>query len=136
MEVFLMEGVNSSPGQIRRIAEIATQIKPDKIHLNTAVRPPAEKNVHPVSKEKLNSFCALFTPPAEPIASFSASKSQKSQIVHTKQLVGLIHRHPATAPQLAATIGVCAEDIVNTLAPLIADGTLATEMRGNELYYR
>ena len=41
-EVFLLEGVNARDSQVARIAELVDRVSPDRVHLNTAVRPPAD----------------------------------------------------------------------------------------------
>jgi wyosine [tRNA(Phe)-imidazoG37] synthetase (radical SAM superfamily) len=130
MEVFLMEGINAEAEQVRKIAEAVAGIRPDRIHLNTAVRPPAEAAVHPVTKEKLESLCELFTPHAEVIASFSADAGFAGAL-DVEKLVGLLRRHPATAAQLAQSFGVEPAAVL----PLLSDPRLQTEVRGGETYY-
>ncbi len=134
LEVFVINGVNSDPDTLRKIAAIAETIGPDTIHLNTAVRPPADKSILPVSETQLAACCDLFTPKAEIIASFGAEGHTGRN--DPAELAGLIRRHPATAEQLAALAGVHAEEIIATLAPLVADGTLQTEENDGEMYYR
>lgn len=133
LEVFLMEGVNADPGQVEQIAVIAKEIRPDKIHLNTAVRPPAEAEAQPVEKEKLEAFCDLFSPRAEIIASFEAAAPTR---LSDAELVGLIKRHPATALELAAIVGGEIGAIKASLAPFLASGELQTEDRNGETYYK
>jgi wyosine [tRNA(Phe)-imidazoG37] synthetase (radical SAM superfamily) len=41
IEVFLVAGMNSIPSDVAKIAALVDLLKPDRIHLNTAVRPPA-----------------------------------------------------------------------------------------------
>ena len=53
IEVFVVPGVNDRPEDMARIAALARSIGPDRVHLNTAVRPPAESAVAPVSAEAL-----------------------------------------------------------------------------------
>lgn len=136
VEVFLMEGLNAEPEQVRKIAKAIEQIQPDKIHLNTAVRPPAEVGVQPVSEEKLRSLCRCFSPPAEVIASFEPEARARAADINAEELAALIRRHPATDAQLAAIAGVSTEQIEAALAPLLASGTLRTEIRDGEVYYR
>lgn len=131
MEVFLMEGINADPEQVRKIAEAAAGIRPDKIHLNTAVRPPAEAEALPVTKEKLEALCGLFTPRAEVIASFSAEASPAAGF-SAEKLIDLIRRHPATAAQLAENFGI----VPSAVSPLLDDPRLQTEVRDGETYYK
>ena len=136
LEVFLMEGINADRSQVKQIAAIAKQIEPDRIHLNTAVRPPAESEVHPVSKETLESFCELFSPAAEVIASFAPAPASAGGALNSTELVDLIRRHPATAAQLAAISGSNEATIERALAPLLSAGELQTEERGGDVYYK
>jgi wyosine [tRNA(Phe)-imidazoG37] synthetase (radical SAM superfamily) len=131
LEVFLMEGINADSGQVCKIAEAAAKIRPDRIHLNTAVRPPAEAGVQPVAKEKLEMLCALFSPCAEVIASFSADAGSGGEL-EVDKVVDLLRRHPATAAQLAQSFGVDPAVIL----PLLDDPRLQTEARGGETYYK
>lgn len=130
MEVFLMEGINAEKAQVEKIASFIEEIRPDRIHLNTAVRPPAEAGIQPVSKEKLDALCALFRPRAEVIASFAASGTGGP--LQAESVVALLRRHPATAAQLAQNFGVDPAVIL----PLLKDSRLTTETIGGETYYK
>lgn len=131
LEVFLMEGINAAPEQVEKIAQAAKIIAPDRIHLNTAVRPPAEKNISPVSKEKLEAFCAFFTPHGDVIASFSAEPAPPAQLTIEK-ILDLIRRHPATATQLADGFRVTVEEILQHLN----DPRVCTDEREGDLFFR
>lgn len=67
LEVFLVAGINDDEQSVKRIAEIVGSICPDQIHLNTVVRPPAERSAKPVSPKRLFEFTRFFDPPAEAI---------------------------------------------------------------------
>lgn len=136
LEVFLMEGINAAQEQVEKIAAIVAEIAPDKIHLNTAVRPPAEESARPVAKEMLEALCDLFVPRAEMIASFDVASLAETNELGVDELVGLIGRHPSTAAQLAAISGGTKEAIQAVLAPLIEAGRLQIEVRAGEIYYK
>jgi wyosine [tRNA(Phe)-imidazoG37] synthetase (radical SAM superfamily) len=130
LEVFLVDGINASPNQVRKIAAAAAGIRPDKIHLNTAVRPPADAGVQPVTKEALEALCRLFTPPAELIATFSAETGPSSGL-NGEKIIELLRRHPATVSQLAAMYGTTPDAVV----PLLTNPRIQKELRGEETYY-
>jgi wyosine [tRNA(Phe)-imidazoG37] synthetase (radical SAM superfamily) len=133
LEVFLMEGINADPVQVQRIAELAESIHPDRIHLNTAVRPPADASVKPVLPAKLETLCDLFTPRAEGVAHIAGTSAARP--FTTATLVDLIRRHPATAAQLAATFGAERAAVEAALGRCVETGTLQTEDRGGETWY-
>lgn len=68
IEVFLVDGVNDDMAGMRKIAGVLRDIKPDRIQLNTVVRPPAESSARPLNAARLENIAALFTPCGEVIA--------------------------------------------------------------------
>jgi wyosine [tRNA(Phe)-imidazoG37] synthetase (radical SAM superfamily) len=46
LEVMLVAGVNDTPEALHDLKRALDQVKPDQVHLNVPIRPPAEKWVH------------------------------------------------------------------------------------------
>jgi len=59
MEIFLIAGINSIPADVRKIADLAKEIGPDRIQLNTAIRPPAEDYATALSEKRMESLTDL-----------------------------------------------------------------------------
>ncbi len=72
LEIFLLAGINDDDESIKRIAGIVESIGPDRVHLNTVVRPPAEKGAMPVSPVRLREIAQIFDPTADVIPSVDA----------------------------------------------------------------
>ncbi len=56
LEVFFAEGLNTEAEQIAKIKAAIELIRPDKIQLNTAVRPTAEADIKKLDAEKLQAI--------------------------------------------------------------------------------
>lgn len=134
MEVFIIDGVNSDAASVQSIAAIAESINPDKIHLNTAVRPPADSGVCAATPEQLAELATILGPKAEITASFKSDQAVASA-VSEEALRGLIQRHPATAEQLAHDFSLPLETIVEPLMNMVDSGTLCVEARDGERYF-
>ncbi len=134
VEVFIVDGMNSQMEQCRKIAEIVRSIRPDRIDINTAVRPPAVEGVQPSSPERLDELAALFGDKASVTASFKQAEAS-AMVVSEEMLLGLIKRHPAGAEQLAQEFGLPTEQLVKTLEQMVSAGQLLAEERGGETYY-
>jgi len=80
LEVLLVRGINDKPEQVARIAAFAAGLTPEKVQLNTVVRPPAFEPVEAVDDETLRSLAALFTPPAEVIAPHRGGGAAKREL--------------------------------------------------------
>ncbi len=74
LEVMLVKGVNDSPAAIRALEAAIARIRPDRIELNTVVRPPAERGAAPLDPAALAGIRARLGPKAEVVASFPKRK--------------------------------------------------------------
>ncbi len=135
IEVFLIEGINDREEDVRKIAEFVEKIKPDKIHLNTAVRPTAEPDVKKVSKDKLNKLSYLFSPKAEVIAEFS-SKNRSDFFVDEKRILDMLKRRPCTLEQIIEALGIKKHESLKYLEMLIMDQKVEAIKKDNDIYYR
>jgi wyosine [tRNA(Phe)-imidazoG37] synthetase (radical SAM superfamily) len=128
LEVMLLAGVTDRVPQVRRLAELAARIAPDRIQLNTAVRPPAESFVAPVDGGTLDELAALFTPPAEVIADLPASDG--NAVAAEADVLGLLSRRPCTVADIASGLGIHHGEALKAATALVNRG--AAELHAHE----
>jgi wyosine [tRNA(Phe)-imidazoG37] synthetase (radical SAM superfamily) len=134
LEVFLVSGINAMPADVARIAAIAAEIGPDRIHLNTAVRPPAEDFAEPVAPARLASLCPLFRPPAEVIAEIDIRSDPKIQI-NQETVLSMLERRPCTSEQIARGFGMHFNEVSKHLGHLIRSGQVREIRKNGSVYY-
>jgi wyosine [tRNA(Phe)-imidazoG37] synthetase (radical SAM superfamily) len=135
LEVFVIRGVNDSRRDMAAIASLASQFAPDRVHLNTAVRPAADADVNALTAGELAALADLFDPPAEVIAEFKADKEASKAAVDDEALAALVSKHPATVRQIAAALGVSAEQVASGLERLRAAGRVLSQERSDGIYH-
>ncbi|MCK4275198.1 MAG: radical SAM protein, partial [Phycisphaerae bacterium] len=62
LEVMFLAGHNAIHSEAQNLAECVSLIKPDRVQLNTATRPPAEDYAVTVSQQRLSELAAMFDP--------------------------------------------------------------------------
>ena len=134
MEVFLVGGMNSEQNDIKKIASLAEEIAPTRIHLNTAVRPPAEDFATPLSRERMEVLTHLFNPPADIIAEFTTEKDLKLQ-ANKETVLAMLRRRPCTAEQIAEGFGMHLNEVSKYLGNLMRADQIRTERKGRKVYY-
>lgn len=134
MEVFLVWGTNATPKDVAEIAELVQVIAPDKIQLNTAVRPPCEEFAYAVPEEHLRELAQLFVPPAEVIAEYSSDSSAK---VHATEadILELLERRPCTLEQLCRVFGLHRNEASKYLGKLGRTGRVRQLRKDGEVFY-
>lgn len=135
LEVFLLGGMNAVPADVRKIAALAATIAPNRIQLNTAVRPPAEEFAEPLSRTQLEELARLFEPPAEVIAEFDRDAAGRFE-VNLESIRAMLQRRPCTAEQIARTFGLHPNEVAKYLGRLVREKRIRSETRNGETYYR
>lgn len=134
MEVFLVKGLNSDPESARKIAAIAARVRPDRIQFNTAVRPPADKSVHPVADGRMAALAGLFQPKAELIPSAGPGSSPAVN-ANTDDVLALLRRHACTVGQVASAFGVPTPAAQELIDQLLRSGNITKRRMKKNVYY-
>ncbi len=136
LEVFIVKGVTDSKEAVQAIASVVAQVKPNRVQLNTAVRPTAEAALEPVSAERMAELAALFHPPAEVVADFRRPQAEVRESASAEVIVEMLSRRPATVEDLAAGLGLHANEVVKLVDELRKSGAIAEEVRSGRRYFR
>jgi wyosine [tRNA(Phe)-imidazoG37] synthetase (radical SAM superfamily) len=134
MEVVMLEGLNTDEADVKKIAALAEEIGPDKIHLNTAVRPPAEIYAAAVTPARLAELTGFFNPVAEIVAAFS-TRQAKNTAVRGDVIEAMLRRRPCTPEQIAASFGMHLNEVSKYLGHLLNTGRIRTERTANGVFY-
>ena len=88
LEVFLVEGLNTNARQIGLIKNIIERIRPDKVHLNTAVRPTAQVDIKKVGLEKMEAIATNLGGNCEVVTDFTPARYGERLSRHASDEVG------------------------------------------------
>lgn len=139
LEVFVVPGLNDASAQMSHIAKLAAEIGPDRIHLNTAVRPAQDGVTKPVSNSRMQELAQLFKPIAEVIGAAVAPVPAAVPVMSpgelAERILGLVQRHPVTAADLCATLGVGAGEVESAVSLLMERGELKIDKSGAIDFY-
>jgi len=136
LEVFLVRGVTDTEEEVARIARLVSEIRPDRVQLNTAVRPTAEAGLAPVGEDRLKELAQLFDPPAEVVADFRGPHQATREAARAGVILEMVSRRPCTVADLATGLGLHANDVVKLLGELQQAGALVEEIRSGRRYFR
>ena len=136
LEVMLLHGYTSLPPQIRQLAALVRRIRPDKVQLNTAVRPPAEAYAMAVPPERLRELAREFQPRAEVIAEYRGRATTAQSQASEEAILVLLRRRPCTEYDLAHGLAMRPIEVAKHLALLESKGQAASQRRGGLVYYQ
>jgi wyosine [tRNA(Phe)-imidazoG37] synthetase (radical SAM superfamily) len=134
IEVFLVRGINSRPSCVEKIAAIVKEIKPDRIHLNTAVRPPAEDFAVALPEQRLKELIHLFEPTAEIIPQCHIDSTREIQ-ADESIILAMLQRRPSTMEQIEKTFGMHVNEVSKCLGNLMRNNFVRAYYKNAEVYY-
>ena len=134
LEVFVVPGINDDVTCMRRIAALAAELKPRKIQLNTAVRPPAVESVTAAPAGTLERLAPLFTPQAEIVASHRGG-GKATPAGSDEAVLQLLERRPGTMDDIAHGLGIAPAKAAEIVERLMGRGLVQAGQRGGEVYY-
>jgi wyosine [tRNA(Phe)-imidazoG37] synthetase (radical SAM superfamily) len=103
-ETMLLRDLNDSEAALNDIAEIYSQMNPDKIHINLPARPPAETWVEPTDEEGMMRTRAILGDIAEVIHPIEGKFDLGGYDNVLDAVLGIITRHPMRAEELQRTL--------------------------------
>lgn len=140
LEVVLVKGVNDTPRELRRIGALANWIGPERVQLNTVVRPPASMETQPLTAAEMRRARAALAKILDgiPIDVVSKSKGARTRLPADdveERIVSWLKRRPATIHDLAAGTGAPGGEIVKRIKRLVNAGRVREARFGRSTYY-
>jgi wyosine [tRNA(Phe)-imidazoG37] synthetase (radical SAM superfamily) len=135
LEVMLLDGYTSLPPQVRQLADWTRRIRPDKVQLNTAVRPPAEEFAMAVPQARLTQLAGRFNPKAEVVAEYHQRGKRFATDANQQSILELLRRRPCTEADVACGLSMRPIEVAKQLADLQAGGLVVSQRRRGQDYY-
>jgi wyosine [tRNA(Phe)-imidazoG37] synthetase (radical SAM superfamily) len=135
LEVMLVKGVNDSPAHIRALKKAVELIDPDRVHLNTVVRPPADARARPLTPAAMDRVRRALGPRAEVVASFRERDRPPAAVDLDRAILETVGRRPVTVEDISASLGRHRDEVLKALAALLREGEVRASPHGGRTYY-
>jgi len=135
LEILLCRGVNDGGEEIEAFRQAIRTIRPDKIHLNTVVRPAVEDYASALSRERMEQVRASLGNDVEIIAEFEGPKHLIPSEGIEEKIIRLLQRRPETPDGLATALGLHDLEIVKILDKLVTEEKVKYRVFNQRLYY-
>ena len=136
LEVFLIEGLNTDVEQIAKIKAAIALIRPDKVQLNTAVRPAAEPNVRSVDAEKLRAIAAGLGENCEVVADFPLGRHRRYLQDTADSVLSMLKRRPCSLDDICSGLGIHRNDALKYISYLQSQGLISSEKTGQATFFK
>jgi len=135
LEVMLVKGINDGVGEIEQMVDIISEVNPDKIQLNTVIRPPCESFAMPVDANQMRKICKMLGKKAEIIASRARKAMKAYEKGMEKRILTLLKRRPCTIEDISNVLGIHRNEVVKYLEVLVDDRRIVKKVHKNQTYF-
>jgi wyosine [tRNA(Phe)-imidazoG37] synthetase (radical SAM superfamily) len=135
LEVFLLAQINDSQEELEGLKKVIDEISPDKIQLNTVVRPPAEQSAISLDMERLKEIRDFFGEKAEIIAETPLRKRRGQYDTIVASILEMAKRRPLRASDIATLFNMPLQAAEGLVKGLEIKGTLRQQEHLGEMYY-
>jgi wyosine [tRNA(Phe)-imidazoG37] synthetase (radical SAM superfamily) len=150
LEIFFVEAINTDQAQIARLKDAIERIKPDKVQLNTAVRPTADPGIARLDAERLGEIATRLGPGCEIIADFSIAGDERvagadddderglhCPATETRQaLLSMLKRRPCSLGDISEGLSLNRSEALKYLADLQERGLIGAEQKGGRIFFK
>jgi wyosine [tRNA(Phe)-imidazoG37] synthetase (radical SAM superfamily) len=136
LEVFILEGINASETDGLQFKHWIERVNPQKVHVNTAVRPSAETYARQVSSEKMGKFCKILDEKAEVITPYKDLEKHERRSDVEANILNLLVRRPCTLDDIASGLSVNKNEILKYIEPLVESHIIEIVKKGSLIYYQ
>ena len=136
LEVFLIDGLNTDAEQIAKIKGAIERIRPDKVQLNTAVRPTAEPGVKELDPERLQAIATRLGPACEVVADFSPDRCGRLDERTAEDVLSMLKRRPCSLEDICSGLGIHRHQALKYVTHFQQQGVIDAERKGATTYFK
>lgn len=135
VEVLLLQGINDDDKHVEGLAKALQQLVPDRIQLNTVVRPPSSSEAVPLDRKRLEEIRDFMGGKAEIIAESRMDKGQGDQAGLLEAVHGMARRRPIRARDAADSLSTPMKDVEAVILELVNRNLLHPMKHQGETYF-
>lgn len=135
LEVILLSGINDTDNEIEGLREAIADISPDRVQLNTVIRPPSDLRAMPTDMARMEEIRDFIGSRAEVIG---YPPSKKRYVEHDSAILSVIEmarRRPVRMTDIAEALNKTQGDAENLIKGMVIKGDLSEKRHGGEVFF-
>ncbi len=135
LEVFLLAGFNDSDKELEGLKRVINLISPERIQLNTVVRPPADPRAVSLDRKRLEEIRDFFGEKAEIMAEARLRQKKGHYDSLMDSILEMARRRPLRAVDVASVFDMPLGEVEGLIEGLKVKGALRQQEHSGEVYY-
>lgn len=135
LEVIFLAGVNDTKKEVEALKNLVEQISPEKIHLNTVVRPPADSKAISLDRKKLEEINLIFGEKSEIVAEVPIKIKTRKEEHLISSLLDMVKRRPLKQIDIVNALGLSTDETEDLIKGLLIKGYIRRQSHSGDIYF-
>jgi len=135
LEAVFLAGINDTDEEVSALRDLIVGIAPDKIQINTVVRPPADAKARSLDRKRLEEIKVALGEKAEIVAEVLPKGQAGKAGRAAEDVLEMLTRRPLRQRDVEKALGLGAEAAADLLKGLLIKGYVRQQNHGGEIYY-
>ena len=136
IEILFVKGMNDHDDEVFKMKQVLDEIQPEKIHLNTVIRPPAYAIAQPVGETRLKEIQKILGDRSEIVGSFKETHQTIKHHADSQAILALLKRRAMTLDEMTESLAMRQEEISVSLQQLDEGQLIHSYEFNGEHYYQ
>jgi wyosine [tRNA(Phe)-imidazoG37] synthetase (radical SAM superfamily) len=134
LEIMLIKGFNDNAEELLSIRNAISEIQPERVHLNTVVRPPSLISAKPLNREEMAAVKKYLGEDCEVVAEFHGHRDGEAHNVEDT-IIEMAKRRPVTIVDIANVLGISETNAEQMIRGLREKNRIEEKQYHGEKYY-
>jgi len=135
LEVILLSGINDTEKELEGLKGIIEEISPDKIQLNTVIRPPSEPRAAAIDISRMGKIRDFMGNKAEIIGYMPSKIKSTEHDSASASIIEMAKRRPVRLIDIAEALNKTQEETEHLIKGMIIKGDISEKQHGDEVFY-
>ncbi|MFP4085759.1 MAG: radical SAM protein [Desulfobacteraceae bacterium] len=135
LETVFLAGINDTPQEVEDLKELIAGLQPERIQLNTVVRPPADPHAKSLDRMRLEEIKLYFGTSAQIVADIPLKDVEKRTDSLARNFLEMVRRRPLRQQDAANSLGLSVEDVEDLVKGLLIKGFVRQQEHSGEIFY-
>jgi wyosine [tRNA(Phe)-imidazoG37] synthetase (radical SAM superfamily) len=135
LEVILLSGINDTEPETEALRKVVAEISPDRIQLNTIIRPPSDLKAMPVDLARMEQIKAFLGDKAEIIAYMPSDRKSIEHVQESESVIEMARRRPVRLIDISVALNMTSEKTARLIKGMLLKGDIFEKEHGGEKFY-
>ncbi len=135
LETVFLDGINDTEEEVEALGGLISKLNPERIQLNTVVRPPADGRAKALDRTRLEAIKLYFGPRAEIVADTHARDVDKRVDAKARGFLEMVRRRPLRRQDAATSLGLSVDEVEELVKGFLIKGFVRQQTHAGEIFY-